>query len=54
MAANIGNRGLITRSIFTFATLQPMNSTDPTGGVQRPTLRLSTMMMPKWMGSSPS
>ena len=43
MAKNMGNSGCITCSIFTLATLHPMKSTEPTGGVQRPTQRFKTI-----------
>lgn len=54
MAPNIGSNGLITFSIFTPATLHPIKSTDPTGGVHNPTHRLSTIMIPKCTGSMPN
>lgn len=53
MAINIGRRGLTTFSIFVPATLHPINSTEPTGGVQSPKLRFNTIIIPKWMGSIP-
>jgi hypothetical protein len=53
MAMNIGISGFITLSILNPATLQPIKSTDPTGGVQRPTLRFNTMIIPKCIGSTP-
>ena len=54
MVTNNGNSGFITVCIFTLATLQPINSTDPTGGVHRPTHRFNTIIMPKCIGSIPS
>ena len=36
MAANNGNRGLITFSMDVFATPTPTKSTEPTGGVHSP------------------
>ena len=36
-----------------FATAEPMNRTEPMGGVSRPMLQLSISMMPYWMGSMP-
>jgi len=47
-------RGLINLSIPTCATLQPIKRTEPTGGVHNPTLRFIIIIIPKWIGSSPS
>ena len=47
IAANMGRSGLMTLSIFVPATLHPMKRTDPTGGVQSPTQRFKTIMIPK-------
>ena len=47
-------RGLITFSIPICATLQPIKRTEPTGGVHNPTLRFIIIIIPKWIGSSPS
>jgi len=47
MAKNMGNNGFITVSILTLETLHPINNTEPTGGVHNPTLRLSTIIIPK-------
>src|SRR5690554_2419467 len=54
IAIKKGMRGLTTSCIFMLATLQPMNNTEPTGGVQSPMFRFSIMMMPKCMGSMPN
>ena len=54
MAANKGNRGLITFSMDVFATPTPTNSTEPTGGVHRPMQRFKIIMMPKCTGSIPN
>ena len=53
MVKNMGNNGLITAWIFNLATLQPTNSTEPTGGVHKPMHRLSTIIIPKCTGSMP-
>ena len=53
MARNKGMSGRITLEIVVFAILTPTNSIEPTGGVQIPILRLSIMMIPKWIGSIP-
>lgn len=44
---NSGINGLMTLDILMPATLQPMNNTDPTGGVHSPMQRLSTITIPK-------
>ena len=54
MAANNGNRGLITFSIDVFATPTPTKSTEPTGGVHSPMQRFKIIMIPKCTGSIPN
>ena len=49
-----GSKGLTICDIDIFATPQPTNSTVPTGGVQRPTLKFKIIIIPKWTGSIPS
>ena len=53
VTAKYGRSVLNTSSIFTFATLQPVNRIGPTGGVIVPMHRLNTIMIPKWMGCMP-
>src|SRR5690606_24769534 len=54
IAMNNGNRGLMTFSMVVLAIPTPTKSTEPTGGVQSPIQRLSTITMPNCMGSIPS
>ena len=42
-----GSKGKKTLAILDLATPTPTNSTDPTGGVQTPIHKLSTIMIPK-------
>src|SRR5699024_1975871 len=49
-----GNMGRITLDILVLATLTPTKSKLPTGGVQMPTQRFITIIMPKCTGSTPS
>src|SRR5690606_1363115 len=48
-----GSKGRKTFAMVVLATPTPINSTEPTGGVQTPIQRLVTMIIPKWMGSIP-
>ncbi len=48
-----GIMGFNTREIGILATPQPINKTEPTGGVHKPILRLRTIIIPKCTGSSP-
>ena len=54
IAAKKGKSGRTTRSMVVPATPTPTKSTLPTGGVQSPTQRFSTITMPKCTGSIPS
>lgn len=42
-----GSSGTKTLAILDLATPTPTNNTDPTGGVQTPIHKLSTIMIPK-------
>lgn len=46
-----GTVALHMRSKGTLDTLDKTYSTMPTGGVRRPIIRFSIMIMPKWTGS---
>ena len=53
IAIKRGNKGLITFSMDVFATPIPTKRTEPTGGVHNPMHRLSTIIIPNWMGLIP-
>ena len=41
----------MTFSMVVFATPTPTKSTEPTGGVHKPTHKFKTITIPNWMGS---
>ena len=53
IAKNKGKSGFTTFSTLVLATLIPTNNTDPTGGVQSPIHKLTTIIIPNWTGSIP-
>ena len=54
ITARHGNNHLIIRSIGALPILDAMNRFTPTGGVQRPMVKLTVIIRPKCNGSTPN
>ena len=52
--SKIGTIAFIICSIGVFPTAEAMNKFTPNGGVIKPIAKLTTIMTPKWIGSTPA
>ena len=54
IARKRGKSGFRTLEMLVPAIPHPTKRTVPTGGVHKPMLRFKTIMIPKWIGSTPN